>query len=331
MSDNAILLDIAAIKKLRRYLCILLAKSAVTQYAAGMTKPSAEAPEPLPMLLPLPSWISTVPTDTLEAAAFRSGAALAHLSVATAAADVPMALWRERLALAAAEQCAAMSGRREGQGALRDALHLTGPGDDPGPAGRLLRQWTRAAARPISVAHLAGALEEVGPERIALRLDAVGPTPVDRAAQVLEAVLTDSPRAETAALILGDAVLAKSLGGTHVLPLLALRVTSRDLRLRGDDLRLTCHRTVVSAVGQALPLAGNLARAAARLQAVAPKLRAKAAARAVELFLTRDALAPAALAAFMSDRAARRLCDRLVDLGAVRELTGRDTFRLYGL
>ena len=45
---------------------------------------------------------------------------------------------------------------------------------------------------------------------------------------------------------------------------------------------------------------------------------------------TRDALAPGALA-FMSDRAARRLCDRLVALGAVRELTGRDTFRLYGV
>jgi hypothetical protein len=79
-----------------------------------------------------------------------------------------------------------------------------------------------------------------------------------------------------------------------------------------------------------VPLAADLARRAARLQAVAPKLRAKPAGRAVDLFLSRDALAPGGLS-FMSDRAARRLCDRLVDLGALRELTGRDTFRLYGL
>ncbi len=153
---------------------------------------------------------------------------------------------------------------------------------------------------------------------------------MDRAAQVVEAVLTDSPRAEAAALILSDAALAKALGATHVLPLLALTLKPRDIRLRGDDLRLACHRAVVSAVRQALPLAGDLARAAARLRAVAPKLRAKAAGRAVDLFLSRDALVPGALA-FMSDRAARRLCDRLVALGAVRELTGRDTFRLYGV
>ena len=133
-----------------------------------------------------------------------------------------------------------------------------------------------------------------------------------------------------AALILSDAALAKALGATHVLPLLALTLKPRDIRLRGDDLRLACHRAVVSAARQALPLAGDLARAAARLRAVAPKLRAKAAGRAVDLFLSRDALVPGALA-FMSDRAARRLCDRLVALGAVRELTGRDTFRLYGV
>ena len=33
----------------------------------------------------------------------------------------------------------------------------------------------------------------------------------------------------------------------------------------------------------------------------------------------------------MTDRAARRFCDRLVELGVARELTGRATFRLYGL
>ena len=295
-----------------------------------MGKPRAEPVETKPMLPPLPGWIGSAPAETLEAAAFRSGAALAHLCQATASGDVPLALWRDRLALAAARNCAALAGRREGQGALRDALHLTGPGDDPGPAGRIARQWSRAAARPVSVAHLAKALDGIAAERIALCLDATGPTPVDRAAQVLEAVLTDQARAETAALILADAVLAKAVGGTHVLPLLALALKPRDLRLRDNDLRLACHRAVVSAVGQALPLAGDLARASARLQAVAPKLRAKAAGRAVDLFLSRDALAPAALT-FMSDRAARRLCDRLVSLGAARELTGRDTFRLYGL
>lgn len=287
------------------------------------------------MLLPLPGWVASGPVESFEAAAFRSGAALARLTMLTAAADMPLALWRDRLALVAAEVCVSHTGRREGARALRDAVHLTKAGDDPGPAGRIFRQWSRAVKRPVSVAQLGSALEGSSPERIALSLDATGPTPVDRAAQVIESVLTDSPRAETVALILADAVLAKSLGGTHVLPLLALALKTRDLRLRGDDLRLACHRAVADGVRQALPVAYELARGAARLRALVPRLRAKGAARAVDLFLSRDALAPAALAHEMpdilSDRAARRLCERLVELGALRELTGRDTFRLYGV
>lgn len=300
-----------------------------------MRKSRTKPIDPLPMLPPLPGWITAAPAETLEAAAFRSGAALAHLGLATAAGDVPQALWRDRLALAAAEVCLGLAGRREGASAMRDALHLTKAGNDPGPAGRVLWQWSRAVARPISVAHLVKALEGFGPERIALSLDAAGPTPVDRAVQVIEAVLTDRPRGEIAALILADAVLARSLGWTHVLPLFSLALKARDLLLRGSDLRMTCHRAVLVGVGQALPMAGELARGATRLRAVVPKLRAKGAARAVDLFLSRDALAPTALAREMhdslSDRAARRLCERLVELGALRELTGRDTFRLYGV
>ena len=256
---------------------------------------------------------------------------MAYLHMISAHKAVPQALWRDRLALAAAEVCVKISGRREAAADLRDALHLTRPGDHPGPAGAIFGQWSRAVARPISVAHLGKVLDGVSAERIALCLDAMGSNPVDRAAGVIEAVLADLPRAETMALILADAVLAKSVFQEHLLPLMPLGLKPRELRLRGDALRLACHRAVVAGAGQAVSLAADLARRSARLKAVVPKLRAKAAGRAVDLFLSRDALAPGALLGFMSDRAARRLCDRLVDLGAVRELTGRDSFRLYGV
>ncbi|CAM5422423.1 hypothetical protein FALB51S_02534 [Frigidibacter albus] len=139
------------------------------------------------------------------------------------------------------------------------------------------------------------------------------------------------PRAETEALILADAALARAAGWAHLLPLLATSLKPRDLRLRGADLQLACHRALVTAARPAASLAVELARRAGHLRAVAPRLRARGADQAVALFLSRDALAPAEFTALMSGRAARRLCDRLVELGALRELTGRDTFRLYGL
>ena len=96
----------------------------------------------------------------------------------------------------------------------------------------------------------------------------------------------------------------------------------------------TCTRTDPHAIvntSEVVRLAADLARRTERLTAVAPKLRAKGAKEATEMFLTQDAVAPSALASLNSNRAARRFCDRLVELGAVRELTGRDTFRLYGV
>ena len=80
-----------------------------------------------------------------------------------------------------------------------------------------------------------------------------------------------------------------------------------------------------------LDLAQDLSRRAGRLTDAAPKLRAKGKTRAVEALLADDAISAAALIAGLSDRARRQLFERLVALGAARELTGRPTFRLYGL
>ena len=74
-----------------------------------------------------------------------------------------------------------------------------------------------------------------------------------------------------------------------------------------------------------------LGRSAQNLLAVAPRLRAKGAGAVIATLLDEDAVLPSARRSAISDRGARRLFDRLVALGGVRELTGRSTFRLYGL
>ena len=283
-------------------------------------------PDTLPRML---AWVTSARAETLEDVSFLSGAALNHLHLVLRREEVPKALLRDRLALRAAEACVAFSGRPERAGELRDAIHLLRPGDLPGPAGETCLSWRRVVERPVSIKALGRALPTFEPSQIAAWLDAGHGAAVSRAAMVLEAVLTEAPRQEAAALILADAALAQALGWAHVVPLLATGLKRADLRKQGDDLRFACHRAVVTSVIEAARVAADLMRRAAHLKAVAPKLRAKGAEGAIEMFLTRDAVAPSALP--LPDRAARRLCDRLVDLGAVRELTGRDTFRLYGV
>lgn len=91
---------------------------------------------------------------------------------------VPHDLWRARLALGAAEACAAFTGRREGSAQLRDAVHLLRPGDHPGPAGEIVRQWSLAVRRQISVANLGKVLPGLTAEQIAVCLDAAVGTPL---------------------------------------------------------------------------------------------------------------------------------------------------------
>jgi hypothetical protein len=284
---------------------------------------------PAPPWPAAPGWAVTGRAADPEEAAFRAGAALAHLQGVRTQPGLPLTLWRDRLTLDAAAATVRFSGRAECLAELRDALHLARPGDPPGPAGEIGQTWRRAVTRPLTgrgLAHLPG----VAPELVKRELARSG-APVARAAATLEAVLAEAPRAETAALVLAEAALAKALGWDRIVPLFANGLTPRDLRRDGDELQLACHQAVARAAPQAAGLAQDLTCRATRLHAVAPKLRAKGAGAAVELFLTQDALAPTALTHLMSDRAARRLCDRLGALGTLRELTGRDSFRLYGL
>ncbi|MDE4063696.1 DUF1403 family protein [Phaeobacter gallaeciensis] len=283
----------------------------------------------LDMLPRMPAWVTSARAETLEDAAFLSGAALNHLYLVLGHEEVPQALLRDRLALHAAEACMAFSGRPVRAGELRDTVHLLRSGDLPGPAGETYLAWRRAAERLVSIKALGRAMPTLEPGQIAAWLDAGKGAPVTRAAMALEAVRREAPRTEVAGLILADAALAQALGWGHLVPLLATGLKRADLRKQGDDLRFACHRALIASAVEAVRLSTDLARRAAHLKAVAPKLRAKASGEAVEMFLTCDAIAPSALP--LPDRAARRLCDRLVDLGAVRELTGRDTFRLYGV
>jgi hypothetical protein len=60
-------------------------------------------------------------------------------------------------------------------------------------------------------------------------------------------------------------------------------------------------------------------------------LRARTSDLVVERLLSEDAIVASEKIAGMCDHGLRRLFDRLVELGAVRELSGRPTFRLYGV
>ncbi len=149
---------------------------------------------------------------------------------------------------------------------------------------------------------------------------------------------TARPDAEPLALFCADAALAKSLNWPASLPLLAgevfqRRASSEERRPRPGEAgwaKLVAISYARAALA-ALDLAQDLSRRAGRLTDAAPKLRAKGKGRALEALLADDAVSAAAPIAGLSDRARRRLFERLVRLSAARELTGRAAFRLYGL
>ena len=100
---------------------------------------------------------------------------------------------------------------------------------------------------------------------------------------------------------------------------------------QGTGRKQQCLAGLARAAIQAIDLSTELSRRAERLLAVAPTLRAKSSDAVVERLLAEDAVVASDNIRGISDRGLRRLFDRLFSLGAVRELSGRSTFRIYGL
>ena len=284
---------------------------------------------------------------------FAAGAALALLD-AFLRADPPAAgALRARLALQSAAACAKILRLNADAAALRDLRFAAG--DPLGPAANLLSLWRDGAGRPPSLdsgrildaaARLDLAVDSNG---LALSLKACAGEgdPVSAAAKAAALAFSTAPDApappsEIFALWLFDITLAIRLRWPRPVPLIAVKILDPALRLPGAGRRPrpndpawpnAAAGAVALAAAAALDLAAELARRSNILLAVAPKLRSKPAAKIVDLLLSQDCVSPAEAArhAPMTARAARRLFDRLVALGAAREFSGRPTFRLYGL
>jgi hypothetical protein len=314
-----------------------------------IARASAPPPEILSALPAFPAWArARRAPEGLEDAVFAAGAALAHLHVVASRDHAMFHLWRRRLALTNAAAVVRLQGRTEGEAALRDAWMLRRADDDPGPAGRMLGAWralaTRSALDPKRWATMILApLGIEGSECMARILEEAADTdhgmesPVASAARVAALAVQGGRDGEVLALWLADAVLAARLKWPAPVPLLAAHLKRADLRsaaLAGHDggnwLRL-CASAYAKAAADAFDLHAELARRAERLIAVSPKLRSKEAANLVAAVLSEDALAAGSATGKLSERSGRRFFDRLIELGAIRELTGRPTFRLYGL
>jgi len=299
----------------------------------------------LPMLPPMPGWTRLdAPVTDMNEAVFQAGAALAMLDLRMRA-DVRFAgAWRRRLALKAAVASVRITRRVEDEAMLRDALLLRHVGDDPGPAGRLLVAWRgldRSAPLPdYAVFHLAETLQIKVDDALRAAIAEVQQLAAQAApfaaAQAARVVVAQRPDAEILSLWLADAVLAARLKWPLPLPLIAAALVQ--LRSGGHrpypgntDWTRTCCVAYGHAAVAACDLFAELGRRSQQLLAVAPRLRAKGAGAVIETLLGEDAVLPSARRGAMSDRGMRRLFDRLVALGGVRELTGRSTFRLYGL
>lgn len=106
----------------------------------------------------LPAWFTSGRAETLDAVAFRTGVALTVLDQLLSDPNhcVPGNLLANRLALTAATAISKLERRLAREAEIRDAYHLTPPGEARGPDGDLLTFWREGGRlRPIGTGETA--------------------------------------------------------------------------------------------------------------------------------------------------------------------------------
>lgn len=300
----------------------------------------------------VPAWAQPRGAVESEAdAAFMAGAALAALYERVRETPAWAGCWRNRLALASAQTAVRLMGRKEDEAALRDAVLLCPSGGDPGPAGRVLVAYRKLTSRTLvmnaatvreiadlltlrwdeALADIPGVIEELVQSRRAAPFVIV---------ELVERLSSMRPDAEVLSWLLADWMLARLMRLDLPIPLLsaarygaAFRTTGGSGRLRpGEEgfARAVCLALVLQ-VTEALRLATEIERRAARLIDVAPKLRSKGREGVVRILLSDDAVAASLPGTGLSRWAGRRIFERLDAFGVIRELSGRSAFRIYGL
>lgn len=285
-------------------------------------------------------WVRSGTDDRIFDATLRAGAALSLLDQRVRTSFPWQSAWLDRLALEAAAATSRLINHPETTEQIRDAYHLCRTGDDPGLGARIYELWRHFATHQPSLNQddLVRTCKKLGvawtDEFETIRAAAVevkDPSPLIAAISFMEGASVQRLQDLPVLMLLGDTLLAKRAGWSFGVPMLA-RAAGPLTRLETtpDDRRRTLIAFNLAALA-ALNSSRELGERAEVLRTISGRLRAKGAPGVLRLLLERDAIGSGMAIEGFTDRGLRRLFDRLLAFGAVQELTGRTSFRLYGL